>query len=495
MDKKGRMVIVGIILAYAVYQMNKAFYLDGDIMWHYKTGGYILSHLSVPKHDIFSWQPNLTWMPHEWLHDVYLYLFYSTFGIWAARILLVASIAAPIFIGYNYNKENIVDIYGFLIYIGVIKLIEASSFCVRPSEVSTLILVMATVLIIDEKKHKDIIYFILTVLFVNIHGGAIASMLIIPVLCMFADLVIFLVTKEKMDVKANLKILLIAFLGSLINPQGIFIYKYTTNVFFNSYIKDNILEYKPLNLNLAAAVAILGIMLCFGASKKFRELKKEDIRKYAVMLAFLSGGIAVRRMIYPAYCFLAIFGFQYFQEYLISLNILDKDHTILQKHYKIILTTCAVVAAAILTSMQIKKPVLGYVDYVKDEESDLTEAANFIKENDINDHLYNHYNIGANLILLDVKTYVDTRCDPFIKEFSGSTSLADFFDITTGTNKENKPVAVLWDELKEKYGFKYGLFDKEISLDREVAYSLKLRGYKILFENKGYTIISVEEQE
>ena len=73
--------------------------------------------------------------------------------------------------------------------------------------------------------------------------------------------------------------------------------------------------------------------------------------------------------------------------------------------------------------------------------------------------------------------------------------MADFFDITTGTNKENKPVAVLWDELKEKYGFKYGLFDKEISLDREVAYSLKLRGYKILFENKGYTIISVEEQE
>ena len=160
-------------------------------------------------------------MPHEWLHDVYLYLFYSTFGIWAARILLVASIAAPIFIAYNYNKENIIDIYGFLIYIAVLKLIEASSFCVRPSEVSTLILVMATVLIIDEKKHRNIIYFILTVLFVNIHGGAIASMLIIPVLCMFADLVIFLATKEKMDVKANLKILLIAFLGNLTDRKSV----------------------------------------------------------------------------------------------------------------------------------------------------------------------------------------------------------------------------------------------------------------------------------
>ena len=73
--------------------------------------------------------------------------------------------------------------------------------------------------------------------------------------------------------------------------------------------------------------------------------------------------------------------------------------------------------------------------------------------------------------------------------------LADFFDITTGINKENKPVAVLWDELKEKYGFKYGLFYKGIWLDRELAYSLKLRGYKTLFENEDYTIISVEDQE
>lgn len=495
MDKKGRMVIIGLIWAYAVYQMNKAFYLDGDIMWHYKTGGYILSHFSVPKHDIFSWQPNLTWMPHEWLHDVYLYLFYSAFGIWAARILLVVSIAAPILLAYRYNKDNIVDIYGFLIYIAVLKLIEASSFCVRPSEVSTIILVVATVLIIDEKKHKDIIYFILTVLFVNIHGGAIASMLIIPILCMFADLVLFLITKEKMDIKSNLKTLIIAFVGSLINPQGIFIYKYTISVFFNSYIKDNILEYRPTTLNLAAAVAIFGILLCFGASKKFRMLKKADIRKYAVMLAFLSGGMAVQRMIYPAYCFLAIFGFEYFQEYLLGLKILDKEHTILQRHYKIILALCAVVALAILTSMQLKKPAMGYFDYVKKEEDSLCEAADFIKENNINDHMYNHYNIGAILIIFDIKTYIDTRCDPFIKEFSGSTSLADFFDITTGKNKEKKPVPVLWDELREKYGFKYGLFDKEIWLDREVAYSLKLRGFKVLFENKDYTIISLEEQE
>jgi len=98
------MVIVGIILAYAVYQMSKAFYLDGDIMWHYKTGGYILSHLSVPKHDIFSWQPNLTWMPHEWLHDVYLYLFYSTFGYLSIALSFVI------------NKEGVPPIIDHILF-------------------------------------------------------------------------------------------------------------------------------------------------------------------------------------------------------------------------------------------------------------------------------------------------------------------------------------------------------------------------------------------
>ena len=104
--KKNNGWILCFILILATALGIVCFYADTDVMWHYKTGEYIVLNKGIPPGDVFSWHTGLNWMCHEWLYDVGLYLLYSNFGIAAARFLLIAVFAAPILISYFYNNKN-----------------------------------------------------------------------------------------------------------------------------------------------------------------------------------------------------------------------------------------------------------------------------------------------------------------------------------------------------------------------------------------------------
>ena len=105
------------------------FRVDGDVMWHFKTGEFIVNNGYVPKHDVFSWQEGLNWMCHEWLYDVILYLLYYNllslcFGLlgkkvkaplkWLPLIVIIACVCTVCFslidniltpLWYGYSKR------------------------------------------------------------------------------------------------------------------------------------------------------------------------------------------------------------------------------------------------------------------------------------------------------------------------------------------------------------------------------------------------------
>lgn len=66
----GLLILIGTVF-FILEKTRYLFVIDSDILWHIKTGDWILANGYVPKVDVFSWHEGLNWIPHEWLYDVF----------------------------------------------------------------------------------------------------------------------------------------------------------------------------------------------------------------------------------------------------------------------------------------------------------------------------------------------------------------------------------------------------------------------------------------
>ncbi len=70
------------IFIYLSFSKGLALLGDGDTGYHIRAGEWILSNLSVPRYDMFSFlTPPLPWTAHEWLSEVIMALIHGAFGL------------------------------------------------------------------------------------------------------------------------------------------------------------------------------------------------------------------------------------------------------------------------------------------------------------------------------------------------------------------------------------------------------------------------------
>ena len=478
-----------------------------SIMWHYKTGEFIVQNGFVTKKDVFSWQENLNWMCHEWLYDVGLYLLYSKFGERAIKLLPGFAMLIPLLVSFYYNRKNIKNSLLYIVFLTVLIAYWNSSNCARPSEFSIGIMLIMAIQLIENSKWKYISSLLLSILCVNIHGGSIAQLLVIPVLFIISDLLVALVKREseKKNIIEHLICLVLMVFGSLINPYGAQIYKYTLNIFMGAkYINSHIQEWKPMVIQMIPAIVILGSCLCMGANEKFKEFDKNTIRKIILICGFLCEGMLTIRMFFNASCILMVFGYEYIEDYLIRLYDKIKPKTkkynlriptkvkyiFIDSFLIIIFLTSTTFLLLYGRSSDPNKTLLMAVD---EKDPYMKEVTDYIKENNMDGRLFNAYGDGGPLILHDIKTFVDPRCDPFMEEFSsGNTSMYDYC-VASDAKKTTKYLA--WKEMQDKYKFDYGIFNKSMAVDRELIESLKLRENEVLVDNEGYTLINLTKEK
>lgn len=489
------------------------FRVDGDVMWHFKTGEFIVNNGYVPKHDVFSWQEGLNWMCHEWLYDVILYLLYSNFGEMAARCLLMVAYSVPIGFSLFYNKNKIKYPVLYYLFCGFIVAFWASSNCARPSEFSIGIMLLLMHLLLIDHKYKYPISFILSVLCTNIHGGSIAQLIIIPVLFIISDVVCNFTTGENVnkDLKSHIITTILIIAGTLLNPYGVSIYKYTLNIFMDAkYINAHIQEWKPTVINLYMAVFIIGFVLCMGANQKFREFEKNTLRKFIVICGFMCQGMAILRMYFNASCIILVFGYEYFEEFIdymfskinenFKFNFDFKSNKIFNRISEntvglikdsLMLCYGGIALAVIGTNIMNAGSNQTFLELVDSEKTTFKEIADCIKENNITGRIYNDYGDGGLLIIHDIKTFLDPRCDPFLEAFSDNNSMYDYCvaqDAVDTTRYE------AWEKLNEKYNFEYCIFNKKVPTSMEASHRLKEDGHKALVENEKYVLIELNKE-
>jgi Flp pilus assembly protein TadD len=71
------LLLAALVVSLAIFRIT-----DFDVWWHLKSGQYIITHRTVPTHDIFSYfAQGRTWIAHEWLFEVALFLVYQIAGL------------------------------------------------------------------------------------------------------------------------------------------------------------------------------------------------------------------------------------------------------------------------------------------------------------------------------------------------------------------------------------------------------------------------------
>lgn len=204
--------------------------MDADTGWHIGMGRYILETGSIPTTGIYSYTAaDMPWMAHEWLTELIFAVIHKVTGLNGVVVLAALAIA------FTHST-----FYGFLLYKGIntslaiilaLVVIAATSihWLARP-HILSMPIILFWYLSLEKYRleGKRYIYLLplLTILWVNLHGGFMAGLLLIAVYLLgsLADLFFAKDEKGRAERKKNIftygKVCLLTIAAALLNPHG-----------------------------------------------------------------------------------------------------------------------------------------------------------------------------------------------------------------------------------------------------------------------------------
>ena len=247
--------------------------IDGDLGRHITLGNYIITSRTIPTEDIFSFTKlgdPLT--PHEWLADVLFALFNQIGGldgvVWFTAIIL----ASAYWMTYKHslNQSNM----PILALVGAFFAAAASSlhWLSRP-HIFTILLTVIWVAELEKLrvgiKRNWIIFPLIMLIWVNLHGAFIAGIVIWVIYLAGA---VF----EK-DTASEVNPILWSGISSIvitiINPDGLGIWKTSFGFLGNQYLVSHTAEYLPPDFQQPSTwpfllIIIISILVLAGGRKK-----------------------------------------------------------------------------------------------------------------------------------------------------------------------------------------------------------------------------------
>ena len=265
----------------------------GDQWWHLKTGKYLLEvKFNFPEEDVFSFTgKGHRWANHEWLADTLMYLGYRTFGL-RGLILLKCTVllVAFLLVGLLIYRRT-----GHLLWsmLGAVMAAWTSQYSVhlRPPVLTYLMMALFLHLMLNLERGKSVrlnqIYcFLLMVLWINLHGGAILGIIISGaffsgnLMSWFAggmtrkpleELAVF----RQLTRRFGLNLVLVI-LASLCNPFTYQIHLLTLKVMQSKHLTGLISELQMPNLHHTTGYLLLVLFLVLFGLMAIRRVKPAE---------------------------------------------------------------------------------------------------------------------------------------------------------------------------------------------------------------------------
>jgi hypothetical protein len=243
---------------------------DPDMWWHLKTGQIIFSTHTIPVTDLFSYTTNHhSWIPHEWLAQLSMYLDYKWFGLSGLMLWLCVLTAALLIAAYGlcalYSGNVKLGFVGAM----VVWIFATSGLAVRPQLVGYLLLIVE-LLIVHLGKTRTPRWFLalppLFAIWINCHGSFFLGLMVLTVF-LFASFFQFrlgpLVAERWTNPVRNMLLLAFAvsFAALFLNPVGIRQILYPLDTLFHQPLNLSVVEeWSPLRILSERGIALLAVL-------------------------------------------------------------------------------------------------------------------------------------------------------------------------------------------------------------------------------------------
>ena len=395
--KNKKNIILFLTFTFIIMCSIFLFSYGNDFYWHLKTGEYIINNNKIPHTGIFSYYAisnNLTWISHEWLFEVIIYLYQNLFSNYGTIIYIIFSLIILSFLLWKLNQENFIK-YPFytVIWAVVSMLILANKILPRPHLISY-ILFAVTILIafqIQKGKSNKLIFLvpIISILWSNIHGGSSNLSYIIYGIFLLDSIR----RKDKELSKKYLTTLVLSLLFIVINPHGIKMIFYPYQNMTYKVMLSCIDEWQGLNI-----FSIDGIFyLLFIISIIYILFKnRKELSLLTILLISIFTLLAIKSTRFMPYLLIVSTSIipNYFQISKFKIDIIPIFIFVVLVF--IILTITIVIPQANNSFKRISDDMIKY----------LKEKENLV--------LYNSYNLGGYLIYKDIPVFIDSRADIYI---------------------------------------------------------------------------------
>ncbi len=383
---------------------------SADMWWHLSTGRYILQNHAVPHTDPFSATiAGKPWTVHEWLSGVIFYFAYSMIG--SAGLLLLTAFVLTLSFWFAYERSG-GPLLARILSLALGVWAASAIFSVRPQIFSYLL--AAVFLFVLNRYFQNGSYRLLmllpllTILWVNLHGGYILGLALILLFAAGAVADWLAGQANAVLTKRRVVWLLLACVACLIvvplNPNGFALYTYPIETLKAWGAQTDIMEWRSPDFHLAIFRPFAALLLLTGAVLALSP--KRPRPSQVLILIFFSYAALYSMRNLP---FFVLVAFPLLAEYaFLPAWKLPALRFGLQRA----LQASAVLLAAVVCANVVSDHIAAELD--REQSRFPARAASFLDAQKLPAPLFNSYDFGGYLIWRlypRYRVYIDGRTD------------------------------------------------------------------------------------
>lgn len=476
--------IIFIAILISVFLLGPVtFNLDGDLGRHITIGSYILDKLSIPTYDIFSHtklgEP-LT--PHEWLSQVVFAMAHKGLSL-SGAVLVTAIVIAGAFSIVYYDSVQRSEMPVFSLILTTLAAAAASiHWLARPHIFTFLFLALWAHLLEQFQQNKKISIWAfgsVMLLWANIHGAFIAGFVVLGAYiagCIFDCFLEKIWNWEK--IINWLKIGAFSFLVTLLNPDGIYLWKTSLGFVGNTYLVSHTAEYLSANFHMQGTWPFLAMLLLSTLILSFKRYRlptyqalllagwlimalysTRNIPLFVIVVAPILADILAKTAIDPRW------------------RVIEKNMlTIERSAHGILWPSVSIILAFVLSNTQAIQEYNAY-----DPSKFPVKAVDWMKENPQDGRMFNYFPWGGYLLYREwphQMVFIDGQTDFYgealTREYEQVISLADN-----------------WYEVFEKHQINIAIIPTDFPLEKALS---EVYEWNILYKDDTSTILVNEKK-
>jgi hypothetical protein len=415
---------------------------DPDYYWHIKTGEYIFDHKMLPRQDIFSFtMPGYSWVLHEWLFQLLLFLVFSTLGTLGIKSFTVALMLSSLYVIYQITLKLSSVRISTVVMLLLVPLLIGPFFSPRPQLFTYLFFSYYLYGLLNFKYFNKVrclyTFPLVMILWVNLHGGYIVGIALLFFFALTELLSNFLVLesirKKQKSLFLPFGIALLSLAASSLNPDFIDHWKYPFQVMSMDASKNIISEWQSISFHDFIGKMYLLFACTFFAANIYRK-DKPDLTEFFIPLFFIIEGFVAGRHIPLAVLstvpFIAValhnhseIKFPDFTKKEIIKHHLKRLHLSSNKDlgYKEYLLNW-IILFLVCVAVFLAFPSWDTKAVATINKTLPIEATNFVVNAQIHGRIFNTYGYGGYLIYRlypEQKVFIDGRADMYGDDFLG----------------------------------------------------------------------------